>query len=120
MLDGRSFEELTFSPSMKNPLFISLALILLSQLGAGNLLAADSQVHQMDPTKVVGAQKCGECHKFEVEAWKLTPHFKTFNEMHRSPEAVKIAAAMDIKRVKSESLCLTCHYTVQKKAPKRR
>jgi hypothetical protein len=89
-------------------------MFLLCTIGSGRLFA-QSQVHQMDPAKVVGAQKCGECHKFEVEAWKLTPHFKTFNEMHRTPEAVKIAAAMDIKRVKSESLCLTCHYTVQKK-----
>jgi hypothetical protein len=99
---------------MKTSLFVGLTMFLLCTIGSGRLFA-QSQVHQMDPAKVVGAQKCGECHKFEVEAWKLTPHFKTFNEMHRTPEAVKIAAAMDIKRVKSESLCLTCHYTVQKK-----
>ena len=69
----------------------------------------------MDAAKVVGSQKCGECHKFEVEAWKLTPHFTTFNEMHRSADAQKISAAMGVKRVKSESLCVTCHYTSQKK-----
>jgi len=69
----------------------------------------------MDAAKVVGSQKCGECHKYEVEAWKLTPHFKTFNDMHRSEAAGKIATAMGIKRIKSESLCLVCHYSVQKK-----
>ncbi|MEO5722617.1 MAG: cytochrome c family protein [Chthoniobacterales bacterium] len=74
-----------------------------------------AQVHELDPAKMVGSQKCGECHKFEVEAWKTTPHFATFDSMHKSPEGQKIAAAMGIKRVKSESLCLTCHYTVQKK-----
>jgi hypothetical protein len=99
---------------MKTFLFVGMTTVLLCAFGSGRLLA-QSQVHQMDPAKVVGAQKCGECHKYEVEAWKLTPHFKTFNEMHRTPEAAKIAAAMNIKRVKSESLCLTCHYTVQKK-----
>ena len=90
------------------------AFIALCALGFSPLIAAP-QVHEMDPAKVVGTQKCGECHKFEVEAWKLTPHFKTFNDMHRSPEAQKIATAMAIKRLKSESLCLTCHYSVQKK-----
>ncbi|MEP6820862.1 MAG: cytochrome c family protein [Chthoniobacterales bacterium] len=84
-------------------------------LGWGITGAFAGQVHEIDPAKVVGSQKCGECHKYEVEAWKLTPHFATFDSMHKSPEGQKIATAMGIKRVKSESLCLTCHYTVQKK-----
>lgn len=89
----------------------TLALLL----GLGIPGAFAGQVHEIDPAKVVGSQKCGECHKFEVEAWKTTPHFATFDSMHKSPEGQKIATAMGIKRVKSESLCLTCHYTVQKK-----
>ena len=89
--------------------------ILSLVLGIGAPVAFSAQVHEIDPAKVVGSQKCGECHKFEVEAWKTTPHFATFDSMHKSPEGQKIAAAMGIKRVKSESLCLTCHYTVQKK-----
>lgn len=83
-------------------------------LGATALFAA--QVHEIDPAKVVGSQKCAECHKFEAEAWKLTPHFATFDSMHRSPAGQKIATAMGIKRVKGESLCITCHYTVQSKS----
>jgi hypothetical protein len=90
------------------PLALGLALASTSAPGA--------QVHEIDPAKVVGATKCGECHKYEVEAWKLTPHFKTFDTMHRSADGQKIAAALGIKRIKSESLCLTCHYTVQTKA----
>ncbi len=79
------------------------------------LPAHAGQVHALDPAKVVGAQKCGECHKYEAEAWKTTPHFKTFDEMHRSPAGQKIATALGIRRIKSESLCLTCHYTMQQK-----
>jgi hypothetical protein len=90
------------------PLALGLALASTSASGA--------QVHEIDPAKVVGATKCGECHKYEVEAWKLTPHFATFDTMHRSADGQKIAAALGIKRIKSESLCLTCHYTVQTKA----
>ncbi len=77
--------------------------------------AYGGQVHEIDPAKVVGATKCGECHKYEVEAWKLTPHFQTFDTMHRSADGQKISTALGIKRIKSESLCLTCHYTVQAK-----
>jgi Cytochrome c554 and c-prime len=85
-------------------------------LALGGTSASGAQVHEIDATKVVGATKCGECHKYEVEAWKLTPHFTTFDTMHRSADGQKIAAALGIRRIKSESLCLTCHYTVQTKA----
>lgn len=64
-----------------------------------------------DPTRVQGPEACGECHKQEVEAWKLTHHFSTFNDMHRSDDAKAIAEKMGIRRIKSESLCLDCHYT---------
>lgn len=64
-----------------------------------------------DATKVEGPESCGECHGNEVEAWKLTHHFSTFNEMHRTPEAREIASKLGIQRIKHESLCLTCHYT---------
>ncbi len=93
----------------------TLALFFLT-LGCGTSLLTAAQVHETDPAKVVGSQKCGECHKYEAEAWKTTPHFATFDSMHRSPAGQKIAAALGIKRIKGESLCLTCHYTVQKNA----
>ena len=95
------------------PLPLCFAFALISLTGGPRIFAG--QVHELDPAKVVGSQKCGECHKYEVEAWKLTPHFTTFTDMNRRPEAEKIAQALGIKRVKSESLCLTCHYTVQDK-----
>ncbi len=68
-----------------------------------------------DPTKIVGPNACAECHEQEVEAWKGTHHFKTFREMPRNEEAKEIAEKMGVRRVKSESLCLNCHFTVQRK-----
>jgi hypothetical protein len=68
-----------------------------------------------DPTKTVGANACAECHKQEAEAWKGTHHFKTFREMPRNTEANEIAKKMGVRRIKSESLCLGCHFTVQQK-----
>ncbi|MGF1451967.1 MAG: cytochrome c family protein [Opitutales bacterium] len=66
-----------------------------------------------NPAKVEGPESCAECHAVSVEAWKQTSHFNTFNEMHRRPEAREIAEKLGIRRIKFESLCLSCHYTAQ-------
>src|SRR5262247_3398084 len=76
--------------------------------------AADGTIAS-DPAKVVGPNACAECHKQEAEAWKGTHHFNTFSEMPRRKEANEIAEKMGVQRIRSESLCLTCHYTVQQK-----
>ena len=68
-----------------------------------------------DPAKTIGPNACAECHKQEAEAWKGTHHFKTFREMPRNPEANQIAKRMGVRRIKSESLCRDCHFTVQQK-----
>jgi nitrate reductase cytochrome c-type subunit len=71
-----------------------------------------------DPAKTVGPNACAECHKQEVEAWKGSHHFKTFRDMPRKTEANEIADKMGVRRIKSESLCLGCHFTVQQKDSK--
>jgi hypothetical protein len=68
-----------------------------------------------DPAKIVGANACAECHKQEAEAWKATHHFKTFSEMPRKAPAKQISEKMGLRRIKSESVCLSCHFTVQQK-----
>jgi len=80
--------------------------------------AADGTVAS-DPAKIVGPNACAECHKQETEAWKGTHHFKTFRELPRRKEANEIAEKMGVQRIRSESLCLTCHYTVQEKDKKK-
>ena len=72
-------------------------------------------VSATEPAKTVGPNACAECHKQEAEAWKLTHHFNTFREMPRSKDANAIAEKMGLRRIKSEPLCLTCHFTVQEK-----
>jgi cytochrome c554/c'-like protein len=98
---------------------------LLSILGFGlcGLLmvfgfAAEGAVAS-DPAKIVGANACAECHKQEAEAWKASQHFKTFRDMPRRKEANEIAERMGIQRIRSESLCLNCHYTEQQKDNKK-
>ncbi len=72
-----------------------------------------------DTAKIIGPNACAECHKQEAAAWKGTHHFKTFREMPRNAEADKIAQKMGVRRIKSESLCLNCHFTVQQKNEKK-
>jgi hypothetical protein len=72
-----------------------------------------------DLAKIVGPNACTECHKQEAEAWKGTHHFKTFREMPQRKEANEIAEKMGVRRIRSEGLCLTCHYTVQEKEDKK-
>lgn len=76
---------------------------------------AASAADTSDPSKTVGPNACAECHKQEVEAWKGTHHFKTFRDMPRNKQADDIAQRLGVRRIKSESLCLNCHFTVQKK-----
>lgn len=76
-------------------------------------VAADAEAP--NAAKVSGPNACAECHKQEVEAWKGTHHFKTFRDMPRNDEAKAIADRMSVRRIKIESLCLGCHFTVQVK-----
>jgi hypothetical protein len=87
-------------------------------VGAILLFAAGGTIEAAvaaDPAKTVGPNACAECHKQEVEAWKGSHHFSTFREMPRNARAKQIAQRMGVRRIKSEGVCLTCHYTVQEK-----
>ena len=66
---------------------------------------------ESDSTKILGHESCMKCHGQEVAVWKQTPHFQTFKELHRKPEAKQIAERMGIRSVKRGDLCINCHYT---------
>jgi len=63
--------------------------------------------------KVVGPNECAECHKKETSAWQKTHHFTTFKGLPTSKDAKEIASKMGTKRLKAESLCTSCHFTMQ-------
>ncbi len=90
---------------------------LLSVLLPGVLVTvvgfAAHGANPVDPAKIAGPNACAECHKQEAEAWKGTHHFKTFRDMPRNDAANAIARKLGVRRVKQESLCLNCHFTVQ-------
>ncbi|MEM9586872.1 MAG: cytochrome c family protein, partial [Planctomycetota bacterium] len=69
--------------------------------------------HPTDPTLIVGNDACVKCHASEVRVWRQTPHFKTFEELHRRPEAKQIAKRLGLRSIKNEGRCIGCHYTTQ-------
>jgi hypothetical protein len=72
---------------------------------------AQGQALHLDPAKVKGPGACGECHENSVKAWRGSHHSDTFKSMPRSAEAREISDKLGIKRVKSDSACLSCHFT---------
>ncbi len=77
------------------------------------IMISGTSAFGLNSDKVVGANACGECHVSELDAWKNTHHFKTFTELHRRPKAKEIQKKLGLKRIKSESDCMSCHYTTQ-------
>ena len=66
-----------------------------------------------DPDLVLGNQSCVKCHASEIKAWEKTPHARTFDELHRRPEAQQIAAKLGLNSIKHAGRCTACHYTPQ-------
>lgn len=92
-----------------------LGVTLLMMVGLKPAWAAQPIAHD----KVVGPDECAECHKATNKIWQSTHHFSTFTAMPRSDEARDIASKMGIKRIKSDSVCLDCHFTTQEKSGKK-
>jgi hypothetical protein len=68
---------------------------------------------ERDPAKVVGADQCAKCHEKEVQQWMQTPHFATFETLHRMPAAKTIADRLGLGSIKRNETCVQCHYTQQ-------
>lgn len=66
-----------------------------------------------DPHAVLGNDACVKCHAPEIQIWQSTPHARTFDELHRRPEALQIASKLNIRSIKHERRCVACHYTEQ-------
>ncbi|MBO6857348.1 MULTISPECIES: cytochrome c family protein [Roseibium] len=85
----------------------------LAVCAVGYLVLAGLAPAQADPSMIVGPNECAECHKKETSIWQNTHHFSTFRDLPKSEDAEKIAANMGVKRLKAESLCTNCHFTMQ-------
>lgn len=63
------------------------------------------------PNSVLMVDACVKCHAADVEVWKQTPHSKTFEELHRRPEAKEISRKLGVRSIKYDDRCIGCHYT---------
>ncbi|HJQ80608.1 MAG TPA: cytochrome c family protein, partial [Lacipirellulaceae bacterium] len=59
------------------------------------------------------SDQCAKCHQPEVQQWMRTPHFATFDTLHRTPEAKQIAERLGLRSIKRSNVCTQCHYTEQ-------
>ncbi len=75
--------------------------------------AGGSAAEPLEPNLVLGNESCRKCHAAEIQVWQRTPHARTFDELHRRPEAKKIAANLGLRSIKNEGRCVACHYTAQ-------
>jgi Cytochrome c554 and c-prime len=93
----------------------NLTLVWLGRIATAILLMGTgwSAARAADPDLIVGPNACAECHKKEAAIWQQTHHFTTFRDLPNNKDAEPIAQKMGVKRLKSESLCLNCHFTVQ-------
>lgn len=92
--------------------------LLLIVLGAGlGVAAGDKQANysprQCDPERVLGYETCAKCHDAEIKQWMQTPHYRTFDALHRTPEAKAIADRLGLRSIKRNETCISCHYTQQ-------
>lgn len=62
---------------------------------------------------VLGNEACVKCHAPEITVWQSTPHAKTFDLLHRQPEAKQIASKLGLSSIKHSGRCVGCHYTQQ-------
>lgn len=75
--------------------------------------AAGAQGLVCDPAKVLTSDACAKCHGSEVAVWKTTPHFQTFKELSRNPQAQVICDNMGIRSPKRSNICIDCHFTMK-------
>jgi hypothetical protein len=66
-----------------------------------------------DPAKIIGADQCAKCHQPELQQWMHTPHYATFESLHRLPRAKEIADKLGLQSIKRNDVCTQCHYTKQ-------
>ena len=95
----------------------ALTIVLLAVTFQSRTIAARAQepvfgppVH--DAAKIVGSDQCAKCHDKEVQQWMRTPHFATFDTLHRKPTT----RAADSGRTLSD--CLLAELEVSPHGPR--
>jgi hypothetical protein len=104
----------TSAPLRETLIVWIVAISIVAALGHSSR-GAESRVGPTvpDAAKVVGADQCAKCHQAEVQQWMKTPHYATFDALHRTPRAKEIAERLGERSIKRSAVCTQCHYTEQ-------
>ncbi|TWU01356.1 cytochrome c family protein [Neorhodopirellula pilleata] len=116
--------KIAFDPAwMIAGMVIAMSSIVLIDRAFGNgpgytaaqsrLSSIGSPAEPADPNLTIGSETCVKCHAGEVKVWQSTPHWRTFDELHRRPAAKEIAAKLGVGSIKHDGRCANCHYTQQ-------
>lgn len=104
-------------PPIAKGLWWFLPWAVVAVVASGTALASETDRISgeivRDPAKILGPDTCTKCHEHEMQQWHRTPHFATFDTLHRKPEAKAIADRLDLRSVKRNDTCVGCHYTEQ-------
>lgn len=100
-----------FAPLREACLFMAIGLCATPLVSVAQEPAAGPMIP--DAAKIVGSDECAKCHENEVKQWMQTPHFATFEELHRKPRAKEIADKLNVSSIKRNKVCTQCHYTLQ-------
>jgi hypothetical protein len=92
---------------------IVLSTLCCARASSAETERTDVGFVRCDPASVLGPESCMKCHENEVLAWKQTPHYATFETLHRKPEAKEIAERLGLRSVKRNDECTKCHFTMQ-------
>ncbi len=91
--------------------YAGLALYLNALLFSA---AAGHENHpfKIDAAKLMGPLACAECHQPLFDAWKQSHHARAARIVLRRAEALAMAKAMGLERIKGPGLCLDCHFSL--------
>src|SRR5215207_9739241 len=110
-----SYQPLLRASAPLREICLCMTGIIAACVGAHWVSAAEPTsgplVH--DSARIVGADQCAKCHQPEVQQWMHTPHYATFETLHRLPRAKEIADRLGLQSIKRNDVCTQCHYTKQ-------
>lgn len=77
------------------------------------VMCSSSAIAGVDHTKVVGPDACADCHSAEVDVWAESTHFRTYEELSQSDEALDIADRLGVDDIEApDGTCVSCHFTL--------
>ena len=90
-----------------------MALYLIALLFSGAAAGHENHPYKIDAAKLMGPLACAECHKPLFDAWKQSHHARAARIVLRRPNALAMARAMGLDRIKGPGLCLDCHFSLE-------